>query len=322
MTLRRAVCISAYEIGIKLSTHLPHWKWTAARQKIQEALTWSCLFLSRLGQLWACMAKVCALLCWSTALGAQERVKLKVVFKGGKFTQDFAAGRITTPCFHACSGWCFHTSHPQHWHLSSEMHNLSLWYSVSRKHLLTLLFAPLPRLCLCDLLHPVFEKAFPPLLSLFYLWTILYLHGDTIMWIIKWNAGSAFSAEVSEAESICSSWETAQMYLFSFFAWENWTLHFLLHEKAPHNDYFDGSFPIHSGLFFFSEFILKSGQNLFKMLYLSVNCILTKRRERATTFYFTKNFSGVSWKGIGNGFQDHQSGVSVQTYTGHFIRVL
>lgn len=164
-------------------------------------------------------------------------------------------------------------------------------------------------------------ESVPPVLFLFYLWTILYLHGDTIMWIIKWNAGSAFSAEVSEAESICSSWETAQMYLFSFFAWENWTLHFLLHEEAPHNDYFDGSFPIHSGLSFFSEFILKSGQNLFKMLYLSVNCILTKRRERTTTFYFTKNFSGMSWKGTGNGFQDYQSGVSVQTYTGHFIRV-
>lgn len=59
------------------------------------------------------MEKVHALLCRSTASGAQERVKLKVVFKGGKFIQVFAAGRITTPCFHACSGWCFHTSSPQ-----------------------------------------------------------------------------------------------------------------------------------------------------------------------------------------------------------------
>lgn len=121
----------------------------------------------------------------------------------------------------------------------------------------------------------------PPVLSLFYLWTALYIHGDTIMWIIKWNAGPACAAEVSEAESIYSSWETAQMYLFSFFAPEIWTLHFLLHEKTLHNDYFGGSFPIRSGLsFLFSEFILKSGQNLLKMLYLPVSCILTKRRKK------------------------------------------
>lgn len=148
----------------------------------------------------------------------------------------------------------------------------------------------------------------------FYLWTILYLHGDTKMWIIKWNSGPACAAEVSEDGSICSSWETAQMYLFSFFAWENWTLHFLLHEKAPHNDYFGGPFPIRSWLSFFSEFVLKSGQNLFKMLSLSVNCILTKRRKNPMTFYLTKDFSGMSWKGIRSGFQDHQSGVSVNLH--------
>lgn len=95
------------------------------------------------------MYKVSALLCRSTAPGAQERMKLKVVFKGGKFIQDFAAGRITTPYFHVCSGWCFHSCHLPCWHLSSEMDSHSLWYSVSRKHLLTLLFAPLSSLCLC-----------------------------------------------------------------------------------------------------------------------------------------------------------------------------
>lgn len=141
-----------------------------------------------------------------------------------------------------------------------------------------------------------------PLLSVFYLWTILYLHGDIITWIIKWNADPACAAEVSGEGSICSSWETAQMYLFSFFAWENGTLHFLLHEKAPHNDYFGGSFPIRSQLPFFSEFVLKSGQNLFKMLHLSVNCTLTKRRKSTITFYLTKDFSDMSWKGMGNGF--------------------
>lgn len=69
-------------------------------------------------------------------------------------------------------------------------------------------------------------------------------------------------------------------------------------------------FPSAPGCPFFYEFILKSGQNLYKMLYLSVNCILTKRRIKITTFYLTKYFSGMSLKRIGNGFQDHQSGVS------------
>lgn len=81
-----------------------------------------------------------------------------------------------------------------------------------------------------------------------------------------------------------------------FFASEIWTLNFLLHEKVPYNDYFGGSFPIRSGLFFFlSEFILKSGQNLFKMLYLPVNCILTKRRKKHHNSLFDKKLSDKSW---------------------------
>lgn len=42
-----------------------------------------------------------------------------MVSKGGKFIQDFAAGRITALCFHAGAGWCFQTSHhsPSAWAL-------------------------------------------------------------------------------------------------------------------------------------------------------------------------------------------------------------
>lgn len=140
---------------------------------------------------------------------------------------------------------------------SPEMCNLSLRDSVSRKA------SANPALCPSDQSLPLYPLPIrlwerdppPPLLSRFHPWTVLCLRGDTILWIIKWNAGPACAAEVGEAESIYSSWETAQMYLFSFFAWEIWTLHFLLHEKTPHNDYFGGSFPIRSGLSFFSFWV-------------------------------------------------------------------
>lgn len=155
-------------------------------------------------------------LCRGTAPEAWERVKLKVVSRRGKFIWDFTAGRIAGLCFHACAGWCFHTSHPQRQHLSSKMHSRSLQYNVCRKHVLTPLSAPSTQsLPLWPLTICLWERD-PCLLPLFYLWAVLCLHGDTLMWIMKWDAGPACAAEVSEAKSIYSSWETAQVYLFSF----------------------------------------------------------------------------------------------------------
>lgn len=129
----------------------------------------------------------------------------------------------------------------------------------------------------------------PCLLPLFYLWTVLCLHGDTLMWIIKWDAGPA-----------CAAWgQWSWIYLqqlrnstsvFVFLLKKSEPFIFCCIKKTPHNDYFGRSFPICSGLsLFISDFILKSGQNPFKMLYLPVSCVMTKRmKNKSSAFYLTK----------------------------------
>lgn len=65
----------------------------------------------------------------------------------------------------------------------------------------------------------------------------------------------------------------------------------------------------------FSFLIFYCSLNLLKffskMLYLLVSCFWQNAEKNIKTFYLTKKFSGLSWRIVGNRFQDHNNGMNV-----------